>query len=189
MLFRSANIHGYYHAGDSLEEILTQVVADVHRRDIRFPSWESLRVPVRSTLNGQYLDSGSSSPSLLDAMLHNILIGQVDWRKTSEVLVEDLLQQLHQDQRVSYNILPMGPNARPLLRAMDLGPGHSRLQISGPAPSAVEGPLPDDIAIVGMSVNYPSGKGQEELWQTLESGLNTVEEVCGSTEVRTHVEN
>ena len=38
-------------------------------------------------------------------------------------------------------------------------------------------PAQDDIAIVGLSVNFPGAKGQEQFWQLLASGLSTVAEV------------
>lgn len=43
-------------------------------------------------------------------------------------------------------------------------------------PAQVDGQEP--IAIVGMAVNFPGARDTQELWNVLEKGINTVEEVC-----------
>ncbi|KAL1636985.1 polyketide beta-ketoacyl-synthase [Diplodia intermedia] len=176
---RFANIHGYYHGGDNLQETLETVMQDAQRRAIRMPSWEALQVPVRSTLDGKFLDTNRSADSLLKVVLGNYFTGRVDWDTTSEVLIRETVERLTRDPKLRYNILALGPNSRSLLRAFNTAPTHPKLRI-GDLHSAADGPSPDDIAIVGMSVNYPSGKGPEQLWETMEKGLNVVREVPSS---------
>ncbi|EOD44424.1 putative polyketide synthase protein [Neofusicoccum parvum UCRNP2] len=74
----------------------------------------------------------------------------------------------------------MGPNSKSLLRAITCNSNHPRIHVASFVRGATDGPSPDDIAIVGMSVNYPSGKGPEQLWETLEKGLNVVREIPSS---------
>lgn len=175
---RFANVHGYYHGGDALKETLEDVMKDVERQRIRFPTWDSLKVPVRSSLDGKYLESTTLASSLLEAAVQSILIDRVDWNVTSDLMIHDALDRLHQDSRATCRVLALGPNSSFLLRGFKGMPDHPRLEISKtPVPSSDDGPSPNDIAIVGMSVDFPSGKGTAELWDTMEKGLNVVQEV------------
>ncbi|KAF2818864.1 ketoacyl-synt-domain-containing protein [Ophiobolus disseminans] len=176
--FRFANIHGYYHGGECMLDTLGEVLHDAHRRGITLPSREALRFPVRSTVDGKYLNAGTSSTALLETILQHILVHRVDWNLASEKLVEDAFERLSADNNLRCNILAMGPSSRSLLRAINGRSTHSRLGITNFEPA--DEPSHDDIAIVGMSVNYPSGKGPEQLWETLENGLNVVQEVPSS---------
>ncbi|KAF2280129.1 ketoacyl-synt-domain-containing protein [Westerdykella ornata] len=177
---RFANIHGFYHGGEALHEVLEDVKRDVDGQGIRISSWKSLKLPVRSALNGEYFKPNTSSATLLEAVLKHILVDQVDWSTTSDAILSTLVHQLHQDQSLQYKIIPVGPNTKPLLRAIKSGREHPRLRIASPTSKPIDGPSADDIAIVGMSVNYPSGQGPEQLWDTLERGLNSVQEIPSS---------
>ena len=182
-VFRFANINGYYHGGERLRKLLEEILEDVQRRKIAFHSWDSLHFPVRSAVDGNYLVSGPSSKPLLTTVLEQILVHRVDWDAAVDRLVQDSLDKLNRDSRLSLGILTMGPNSRSLLRAMKRRSSHSQLSVAAFEPASGDGPSPNDIAIVGMSVNYPSGKGSKQLWETLEKSLNVVQDV-GSTRMR-----
>lgn len=156
---------------------LNEIVGCVQDRGIFFPSWESLRFPVRSTVTGRYLSPQSSSSTLLATILGNVLVHRVDWNTTAQKLVHDTLERLDSDRRSCYTILAIGPNSNSLLRAINNCSKHSRLRVANFEPVRINGPSRNDIAIVGMSVNYPSGKSMEMLWETLEKSLNVVQEV------------
>jgi hypothetical protein len=175
--FRFANINGYYHGGEHMRTVFDEVLKDVQRCNITLPSLESLHFPVRSTINGKHLSQYSSPTSLLETILEHILVHRVDWNTTAESLIRDIVEELHQDQESCCRILTMGPNYKPLLRAINGKVGHQRLRVANFESGSVDGPFPDDIAIVGMSVNYPSADNPEMLWAALEKGLNVVQDV------------
>lgn len=185
-VFRFANIHGYYHGGEKLRTLLEEILADVQRREIVFHSWDSLHFPVRSAVDGNYLVPGPSSKPLLTTVLEQILIHRVDWDTAVGRLVQDSLDKLNRDTQLSLKISTIGPNTRSLLRGMKRRPNHPRFSVAAFKPASGDGPQPNDIAIVGMSVNYPSGKGSKQLWETLERCLNVVQDV-GFTKARLHL--
>lgn len=149
----------------------------MERRGIQFPTWEALQIPVRSTQDGKHLYSSKTTVSLLEFMLESIFMHQVNWNLASQSLLRDVLDRLDQDSKLRYSILGLGPNSKSLLRGMSYGSGNPRLQVTSFIPGITDRHDSEDIAIVGMSVDYPSGEGTEQLWDTLEKGLNVVEEV------------
>ncbi|KAL6711554.1 polyketide beta-ketoacyl-synthase [Coniothyrium glycines] len=174
---RFANIHGYYHGGENMESLVNEVLKDVERRDIEFPGWGSLRFAVRSAMDGNCLTRQTSSMSLLETILDHILVKRVDWRTTATKLMQETLERINLDVASRCRVLAMGPNSKSLLRAMDSSPTNARLRVVVFDSKPGDGPQPDDIAIVGISINYPSGKNLDSLWEVLENRLNLVEEI------------
>lgn len=160
-----------------MHDIQKQILDDVQRRGINFPAWEALKVPVRSTCDGEYLDATAQGMSLLEAALQSILVQPVNWWLASQKLVSFANARLDEDINLSYRILALGPNAKSLLRALKENKSRDRLHIADGVPTADPEPSPNDIAIVGMSANFPRGKGTAELWDTLEKGLSALQEV------------
>ncbi|KAF9631050.1 conidial yellow pigment biosynthesis polyketide synthase [Lasiodiplodia theobromae] len=172
-----ANVHGYYHGGPLLHDTQRQVLDDVQRRGINFPAWEGLQVPVRSTCDGEYLNAAGHGVSLLEAALQSILVQPVDWWLASQKLVSFANVRLNEDINLSYRVLALGPNAKSLLRALKENKSRDRLHIADGISNVESAPSPNDIAIVGMSANFPRGKGTAELWDTLEKGLSALQEI------------
>ena len=128
---RTALVHTYYHGGNQLEGVLRDVVQDVERLRIPFPSWNSVQSPIRSTIDGELLIPGEhESAGLLIAALRCMLIDKVDWNKTMQQITKSVMQRLASDERLSSRILAMGPNASSLLSSMRGTRLHDRLNIT-----------------------------------------------------------
>ncbi|KAK7756912.1 polyketide beta-ketoacyl-synthase [Diatrype stigma] len=175
---KAAQVHAYYHGGQDMQEVVEQVKNDVQRRHISFPSWESLHVPLRSTLTGKRVSSESSPPlPLLESALHSIFIDQVDWRGTHKRLFDYLEKSVSGDSQVRYRILGLGPGAEPLVGAPADKQVDSSITITGNILDVISVAGGDNIAVVGLSANYPAGKGVEGFWKSLEQGNSAVSEV------------
>jgi hypothetical protein len=161
--------------------VVEQILLDAQKRGIEFPTWHSLRVPVRfSNVESRFFSNADTEPdSLLKTVLRSIFVETVDWETTWERIVQPLSTKLEHgsDDQVSFRIVGMGPNSRSLTHAVRGTPLHPRLAIIDHFPEHEEGAPPEAVAIVGLSVNYPSGKGQEQFWSTLENRFCAVSEV------------
>ncbi|KAL4915855.1 hypothetical protein BDW62DRAFT_203307 [Aspergillus aurantiobrunneus] len=153
-------VHGWYHGGDATESVAQAVLQDVGRRSISFPAREALHIPLRSPVNGRLITEPGQT-TLAETAVRTILTHSLDWQKTWETLSADAKTEIH----------VFGPHSRSFFSARSRDTkvvDHSSLD--APKPQA-------DIAIVGMSVNFPSAKDKESLWQTLEQGINTVQTI------------
>lgn len=178
------HVHAYYHGGTELRSIIEDISGDVKARSISFPSFGDLQRPVRSTLDGSHLTpENAAGDQLVDALLSLILVHPVDWLRTSGLLTDSLTNHLDNDPDTTVQVLSFGPHSNLLLsdikrrlagytkvRTVDLSPSTKSLE---PPNSKTK----DGIAIVGMGINFPRGKGVDQLWDTLKSGLSALEEV------------
>ncbi|KAH6635415.1 hypothetical protein B0J18DRAFT_46719 [Chaetomium sp. MPI-SDFR-AT-0129] len=204
---RWAHIHAVYHRDSLQSQVaVSTILSDVERRKITFPGWASLHGAVLSCANGEHMSPSSNSvnpsngpisdgpaplstlpqtrtltptTSLLQQALQNIFTDQVDWKTTSANLRDSIAARLQGDSSAAYRILGVGPGSRflldPLLQASSRSPLPGLTVVEDTAVYAA--PAPDDIAVVGLSVNVPGAKGQEAFWQLLEEGLSTVTEI------------
>lgn len=156
--------------------VVDQVKDDVQRRDISFPTWESLHVPLRSTLTGERMIPESHPLPLLEMALHSIFIDKVDWRATYRELFGHLKQVHCGDSEVRYRVLGMGPGAESLVAAATDTPVDDGT-VTGNITEFINEAFTESIAIVGLSMNFPSGKGKEQFWNTLKSGKSAISEV------------
>ncbi len=164
-----------------MQVVLDEVCQDLHKRNIRFPSFQELYKPLRSTLDGTYLRADGDSSSLVKSVLHLMLVDCVDWTKTSDCISKSILESLERDPSSKIRILALGPGSQSILREPSRRLRNhlvETIDLSSPPiptrdPSAV---ALDGIAIVGMGVNYPNGKDADTFWDALTRGLNSVEE-------------
>lgn len=157
--------------------MVKEILGDARRRGIEFVTWESLLVPLRSATNGlrMTLEPHSQPRSLLETALHSIFVDRVNWKATESHLREFLLNSLDRDSAARFRVLGFGPGSRSLI---DLGmASHPRLDLVENWADSLAQPAADDVAIVGLSVNYPEGKGHEQFWDLLESGRSTLRDV------------
>jgi hypothetical protein len=172
-----AHVHGYYHGGEAAEETLSATLEDVQRRKITFPNWDLLQISIRSA--GIDQTRSSTNETLVETVLRKMLVNSINWeeewnRLYSTVLTESITQQLR--------VVLLGPNTSSLRLpslATKLSPNiemTTNLSAQNRQPGRA-----DDIAIVGMSVNFPLGDGAAEFWESLKNGINTVSEVCDSS--------
>jgi len=179
--YRSPHIHGYYHGGPEMTDVAEQVLQDVQRRGIRFPTWESLQVSVRSASTGGLMDANlvtNSTPiSLLETALQSIFVEKATWKETWESLTKSLVGRLDKEPRDNFRIIGIGPSSNSLVNDEKIGLLPRQLTIIEQFSDYTRNNPADAIAIVGLSVNYPSGKGQEEFWNMLEKGVCTASKV------------
>jgi hypothetical protein len=162
-----------------MEETLRLTIKDTERRKIKFPTWESLQVPLRSAADGVRRDAelNSRRHTLLETALRSIFVDKVDWRNSSENLQESLHSLLARDSAAKIRILGLGPGSRSLVHSLKDLPNQPNVETVDNWAEYLSQPSPDDIAIVGLSVNYPGSKGQDKFWDTLYKAKSTVSEV------------
>ena len=177
-----ADVHAWYHGGEQLESTVTEIMKDVKRRNIGFPEFKDLRIPVRSSSDGLVISAatlGSSSYATL--VIRHLLIYPVDWVKTSKGISTAIQHSLEQTESRQIEIASFGPSSESLFVELKRGNRDPAVTFSDRSAfkhGEVTTGHKNDIAIVGMGVNFPKGKGQDQLWETLSTGLNAVTEAC-----------
>ncbi|KAJ7051783.1 putative polyketide synthase [Mycena amicta] len=151
-----------YHAPVHQEGLRVQVLADMTRRGIKFPDFDDLHVPLRSTFDGN--PANSIAQSLGELVVDMILTQSVNW----DCVVEKLAG-------TTARLLNFGPGTG-LLRTTERALRVSSVDLSK-APASHATAKQEPIAIVGMAVNMPSAPNKHKLWQLLEDGINTVAEI------------
>lgn len=182
-----AHVHAWYHGGDHLRSVADDIIQDVERRRIHLPFFSDLKKPVRSNDTGHLLDPLSETCSSLTTwVVEQIVTRSLDWDKVTFQIKESVSDLLRQDTRGVVEIVSFGPGSRTLLAGHLTTIHDPRLEVSdasaftipkhsGGATSTV---YPQDgIAIVGVGLNLPKGKGPEELWSSIANGLIAVQEV------------
>lgn len=179
-----AHVHGWYHAGEQLQNAVEKVLRDVKRRDINFPSLKDLKRPIRSTNDGHLLNDRSLyNTTFAEWITRHLLIYPVDWITTSRRLSKNVMDFLEGDKTPKVEVSSFGPSTETIFTEIRAQLSHPRLIFSDRSPfKATENTnasvsTPGDIAIVGMGVNFPCGNNQSQLWETLSNGLNAVSEV------------
>lgn len=180
-------MHTLYHGGERLQDVVEEVITDLDKRGSSFPSFASLRKPLRSTLDGGFVSRGEGDESpFIEFVLRSLLVTAVDWDITSKGISKSAYKLLDQEPVVEIDILSFGPSSNYLLSEIRRRQQHPRMRtvdvshtVSAPKIQQPEVDK-DAIAIVGMAVNYPRGEGVEELWETMSQGLNTCTEIPSS---------
>ncbi|CAP61360.1 uncharacterized protein PODANS_4_40 [Podospora anserina S mat+] len=175
--FRSPHVHGYYHGGAESVCLVNQVLQDVQTREITFPTWQCLQIPLRSVATGQLLDpiaAAASGSSLLEVVLHSVFVETVGWLYTIGSLTQSLREGLDKDPDTQYRVIGMGPNAGSLVRDLRTSMLTSKVSIIESFGDFALNSPPESYAIVGLSVNYPKGNGLDEFWETLVRGESTL---------------
>jgi acyl transferase domain-containing protein/acyl carrier protein/ubiquinone/menaquinone biosynthesis C-methylase UbiE len=171
--------------------------------ELQFPAVDSLRAPVRSTVNGEIISEGS----LLKIALENTLLKPAHWYKT----LESAITQLPENHKAvafaglgsqipaslihssGLEILQLGnlrgsqlefPGRPPSLNGFANGTpvngNHSRnANLENGQHRDFDYPL-HSIAIVGMSGRFPGADDLDELWDLLLSGGITVKPASAS---------
>lgn len=176
-------MNAWYHGGEQLEDVVSQVMRDIDDRHINFPSFIDLRTALRSTLDGLAIHTeGLEGNTLARWVIQHILETPVDWTMVSRGIVSSMQQVLESSPTLHFKVLSFGPSSNSLIAELSDASLSSNLEVIDVSPFKFDkfhstSINPDDIAIVGMGVDYPKGKGQEELWATISKGLSAVSEV------------
>jgi hypothetical protein len=175
-----AYVHGWYHGGEQLESAVDEVLEDLQRRKVTLPSCSSSAKPIRSTLDGTLFDTSNlDSLQIFSWLARHLLVHRVNWSDTTLQIAASSRKLLEDEPASIVKLLAFGPSSGnlfpqfgimdPRIELLDLSPFGVKRK------SSLSRDYQDSIAIVGLSVNLPAGKGTEQLWQTLSEGLNTVQ--------------
>ena len=179
-----AYVHAWYHGGDELEAVVQDVIKDMQRQNIGFPTWSSLKRPIRSTVDGALFDGQNlQGADFAEWLVRHLLVHCVDWHQTSQNIAQRTSNIAKAQAGTKIHLISFGPSSEFLLAEIKSKVLPSEVEImdvssfkqmrKGPAPMSDQ----DAVAIVGMGIDLPGGKGPEQLWETLSEGLSVVREV------------
>jgi acyl transferase domain-containing protein len=165
-----------YHSPIHIGSAQSQVLADIKRRQIRFPDFKDIKFPIRSSFTGRLIDDKVQSGSLVESVVDMILTQPVNW----DVVAGELTKAIPSGTPARF--LNIGPGAglfrsmersfpKGLVSFVDLSLDNSNSQEGDFVAKQVP------IAIVGMAVNMPGAPNTDALWKILEEGINTISEV------------
>lgn len=190
-------MYGRFHTtghSDAVEKLVQLVLLS---EGLEFPNTDKLRVPVRSTADGEAISGGS----LTRIALENALVNVADWYNTLRSSVRQLPET---NQTIASaglgNCIPSSMVHDSSLRIMSLGNfqasepklgeefvnGHTNGHGNCYAKSVNSNDNnqdskdlsqypPHSIAIVGMAGRFPGGDSVDELWDLILEGKTTVE--------------
>lgn len=164
-----------YHSPIHAKGTRDQILADVARRNIDFPDFLDIKVPIRSTFSGEILNQEISSGSLVESVVDMVVTQPVNW----DLVVNKLVRLSPAD--VSVRLLNVGPGTG-LTRSLERAFPPERvssldLTVLNTKTTQQSAPKQEPIAIVGMAVNMPGASNTSKLWELLEQGINTISEV------------
>lgn len=165
-----------YHSPVLTSSVRNRVLSDVVARNIKFPTFEDIRVPIRSTWTGDAINHSTvDSTALVELVVDMIITQPVNWTR----VVEKTVATVPED--VPVKLLSCGSGTG-LIKGLDRA--FSRTHISTfdlcktDSGKNKETARWEAIAIVGMAVDIPGAPNSEKFWEMLESGINAVSEVC-----------
>lgn len=159
-----------YHCPSHSTGVREQILSDVSRRNLAFPTFADLTLPLRSTFSGEIISQESAGPAtLLELIVDMIVVQPVRW----DAIVSELSKS---------------PVSHRPVHLLAVGPGTSLANVTRKALAgdvsiidinkhAEESATQEPIAIVGMSLNMPGAPEASQLWRILEDGINTVSQV------------
>ena len=168
-----------YHSPELLESVRNQVLADAAVRNIQFPDFLDIKVPIRSTFTGDAITmdavTQNSGNSLLKLVVDMVLTQTVNWNFVVEKVVKSC------PGSIPVRLLNVGPGTglvrstergfpRGVVASLDL----SIADVTGHHQSKAK---QEPIAVIGMAVNMPGAPNVSKLWEILEQGVNTISEV------------
>ncbi|KAG6872570.1 hypothetical protein C0995_008721 [Termitomyces sp. Mi166 len=174
VVIHKTSLETLYHASLHSNSTRDQVIRDVAARNICFPKFCDIQVPIRSTFTGDAITKNETSGSLLELVVDMLLVHPVNWN----TVADNLVKLLPQDTGV--RLLNVGPGlglSRTTERAFPRGQVSIvdvslAMILSHPQPP----PKQEPIAIIGMAVNMPGAPNVYKLWEVLERGMNTISE-------------
>ncbi|KAL8719406.1 MAG: hypothetical protein Q9225_003591 [Loekoesia sp. 1 TL-2023] len=176
-------VNAWYHGGQQMEKVVNQILQDIDHRDIGFPASNDLRTIMRSTSDGSAVYAQNmGTETLAQWVIRQMLVHPVDWTLVSQGMVSSMQEKLKDNPKLQFRAISFGPSSESLLGELADNSLLDNLETidASPFKSSIfnaRSTDPKDIAIVGMGVNYPKGKDQEELWKTLSNGLSAVSDI------------
>lgn len=164
--------------------VAESIAQDVHERNIGFPTFSDLKTPIRSTFDGELLDAHKLGDiSFAQWVIRHLLIYPVDWIRTTRGVSTAIHQNLESHSEAGLEVVSFGPSSESLIESIKSQASHSKVTFSdfssfrATEQRGKSSAQQDGIAIVGMGVDFPKSKGQDELWKTLSKGLCAAQDV------------
>lgn len=169
-----ASIGALYHSPTHNNCVREEVLADLWRRKIRFPTYGDIICPIRSTFTGEIMDANENG-SLVQSIVDMILIQQVNWHKVTSGVAGSI------PENDTAHLVNVGPGSG-LMRGMERafrngGLVTHNVVLDDTGKATISEPTRECVAVVGMAVNMPGAPNSSKLWEILQEGVNTVEEV------------
>jgi acyl transferase domain-containing protein len=170
---RETSVGTMYHSLSQNSCVREEVLEDLWRRKIHFPTFSNIICPIRSTFTGETLEANQKG-SLVQLIVDMILLQPVNWVKVTNAVAHSI------PENGTAHLVNVGPGTG-LIRSMEkaLRRGGSAIHhlVFGDAKVAISEPGQDCIAVVGMAVRLPGAPTVSKLWDILEQGTNTLSEV------------
>lgn len=146
-------LNGCYHQAKHSEaaDKLSRLCAK--NDDLRLPSAEKLRLPLRSTADGRIVNSGA----LHDLAIQLILCRRAHWFQTVKLTMGDLPMD-----KVTFT--PLGKEGC-VPRSLSASPSHTRSSAAHEESGELE-----EIAVIGMACRFPQAENLDAFWQLLQTG-------------------
>lgn len=174
-----ASVGALYHSPMHNNRVREEVLGDLRRHKIRFPTYEDIICPIRSTFTGEILDANDGG-SLVQSIVDMILIQRVNWDKVTSSVAESI------PKNETAHLVNVGPGSG-LMRSIEKAfrdgglVTHNVVFDDTRKTTILEPSSPEEcVAVVGMAVNMPGAPSLSKLWEVLEEGMNTVAEVESS---------
>jgi hypothetical protein len=154
--------------------LVSTILEDFESKGIILPSFQDLRRVIFNPFDGSKLSSGQCGKTLTQEVLEMILVKPVDWTK--------VLQSLGMESRRRTAVV-YGPHPHLLMPSSMLSP-NSTLQRRDVSHENATVQLisnystnDQDIAIIGVGLDFPNGSTLDEFWDSLKDGMNCVRPV------------
>jgi acyl transferase domain-containing protein len=171
---RETSVGTMYHSPSHNSRVREEVLEDLWRRKIRFPTFSDIICPIRSTFTGETLEA-SQKGSLVQLIVDMILVQPVNWVKVTNAIARSI------PENETAHIVNVGPGTglvRSMEKALRCGGSMTHQLIFDDAKKdAISEPGQDCIAVVGMAVKLPGAPTTSKLWDILRQGINTLAEV------------
>lgn len=176
------HVDAWYHGGEKFDQIVGQIIRDTEIRQIKFPAFTDLKTTLRSTYDVVTRTKTLEADSLAQWILRQLFVWPADWLNISHGVILSMKEALKSHPTLRFKVLSFGPSSNSLFSEFTSDPLSANFETIDQSPFNVNTSHPShtiatDIAIVGMGVNFPGGKDQEALWETLSKGLSIVSKV------------
>jgi malonyl CoA-acyl carrier protein transacylase len=86
---RDVSVNTLYHSPAHVHGVRREVLADLSRRNIMFPTFADIICPIRSTFTGETLEANQKG-SLVQSIIDMILIHPVNWDKVTSAVAQSI---------------------------------------------------------------------------------------------------
>ncbi|KAJ3514348.1 hypothetical protein NLJ89_g2425 [Agrocybe chaxingu] len=151
------SIKALYHCSSKLQAVRDKVLGDASSRKIRFPTFEDLVVPVRSTLSGDVIGDPGSGATLLEMVVDMILLQPVNW----DIVVGKVAQDIRCAAEV--DLVGVG-SGKAILNQLGQALSSQGLDLRSSVDLSTERAPPplkakqEPIAVIGMGINLPGAR-------------------------------